>query len=92
VTRRVELHRASLTAPTRDLYYFPGGHREPGETDAETLVREIDEELQAAIDPESMVHFGTYETHGDHSEHPNFRMICYVADHHGALTPLAGDR
>jgi len=71
----------------RDLFYFPGGHREPGETDAETLVREIDEELQAVIDPESMVHFGTYETHGEHSEHPNFRMICYLADHRGALTP-----
>lgn len=71
----------------RDLFYFPGGHRESGETDAETLVREIDEELQAAIDPASMVHFGTYETHADDSEHPNFRMICYFADHHGALTP-----
>ena len=32
----------------RDLFYFPGGHREPGETDAQTLVREIDEELQTA--------------------------------------------
>lgn len=71
----------------RDLFYFPGGHREPGETDAETLVREIDEELQTAIDPGSMVHFGTYETHGDHSELPDFRMICYLAYHHGALTP-----
>ncbi|WP_328994598.1 NUDIX domain-containing protein [Kribbella sp. NBC_01245] len=27
----------------RELFYFPGGHREPGESDAETLVREIDE-------------------------------------------------
>ncbi|MFD8720594.1 NUDIX domain-containing protein [Streptomyces sp. NPDC059629] len=30
---------------------MPGGHREPGESDGETLVREIDEELRAAIDP-----------------------------------------
>lgn len=33
----------------RELFYFPGGMREPGESDAQALVREIDEELQAAI-------------------------------------------
>ncbi|MEY9840918.1 NUDIX domain-containing protein [Streptacidiphilus sp. EB103A] len=26
-----------------DVFYFPGGKREPGESDAETLAREIDE-------------------------------------------------
>jgi 8-oxo-dGTP pyrophosphatase MutT (NUDIX family) len=71
----------------RDLFYFPGGHREPGETDAQTLVREIDEELQTAIAPDSMVHFGTYETHQGEPERPIFRMICYTADHRGPLTP-----
>ncbi|WP_458244518.1 NUDIX hydrolase [Streptomyces sp. MAI_2237] len=71
----------------RDLFYFPGGHREPGESDAETLVREIDEELRAAIDPGSMVHFGTFEIGEGHPEHGPFRMICYAADHRGELTP-----
>jgi 8-oxo-dGTP pyrophosphatase MutT (NUDIX family) len=71
----------------RDLFYFPGGHREPGETDAQTLVREIDEELLTAIAPDSMVHFGTYETHQGEPERPIFRMICYTADHRGPLTP-----
>ena len=69
----------------RDLFYFPGGHREPGESDAETLVREIDEELQTIIDPESMVHFGTYQT--GQPSHPTFRMICYTANHQGDLVP-----
>ncbi|GAA2518017.1 NUDIX domain-containing protein [Streptomyces longisporus] len=71
----------------RDLFYLPGGHREPGESDRETLVREIDEELQAVIDPSSMVHFGTFEIGEGHPEHGAFRMICYTADHRGELTP-----
>ncbi len=27
----------------KDVYYIPGGKREPGETDVDTLTREIDE-------------------------------------------------
>lgn len=69
----------------RDLFYFPGGHRELGESDAETLVREIDEELQAAIDPATMEHVGTYETF--EGSRPKFRMICYTAAYDGPLTP-----
>ena len=29
----------------KDVYYLPGGKREAGETDVQTLVREIREEL-----------------------------------------------
>ncbi|KOV79798.1 DNA mismatch repair protein MutT [Streptomyces sp. NRRL WC-3618] len=71
----------------RDRFYLPGGHREPGESDGETLVREIDEELRAVIDPGSMVHVGTFEIGEGHPEHGLFRMICYTADHRGELIP-----
>jgi 8-oxo-dGTP pyrophosphatase MutT (NUDIX family) len=71
----------------RDRFYFPGGHREPGESDSETLMREIDEELRAAIIPGSMVHFGTFEIGAGHPEHGPFRVICYTADHRGELIP-----
>jgi 8-oxo-dGTP pyrophosphatase MutT (NUDIX family) len=71
----------------RDLFYLPGGHREPGESDSETLVREIDEELRAVIKPASMVHFGTFEIGEGHPAHGPFRMICYTADHRGELIP-----
>ncbi|MFE8993630.1 NUDIX domain-containing protein [Streptomyces collinus] len=71
----------------RNRFYLPGGHRELGESDADTLVREIDEELRAAIAPGSLVHFGTFEVGEGHPEHGPFRMICYTADHRGELTP-----
>lgn len=71
----------------RDRFYLPGGHREPGESDGDTLVREIDEELRAVIYPGSMVHFGTFEIGEGHPDHGPFRMICYTADHRGELTP-----
>lgn len=38
----------------KDAYYLPGGKREPGETDAQTLIREIREELDVAITPGSV--------------------------------------
>jgi 8-oxo-dGTP diphosphatase len=37
----------------KEAYYIPGGKREPGETDVQALVREIREELDVAITPES---------------------------------------
>ncbi len=71
----------------REVFYFPGGMREPGESDVETLVREIDEELQAVIVAGSMAHFGTYERGGDGHGGVMFRMICYTAEHRGELIP-----
>ncbi|SEF88463.1 ADP-ribose pyrophosphatase YjhB, NUDIX family [Nonomuraea solani] len=71
----------------REVFYFPGGMREPGESDDQTLVREIDEELQTVIDPGTMVHVGTFEVPPGHSERGPFRMICYTADHEGPLSP-----
>lgn len=72
----------------KDVYYIPGGKREPGETDLDTLAREISEELTVAIKTDSATHVGTFEAqaHG----HPNgtaVRMTCYAADYQGTLTP-----
>lgn len=70
----------------REHFYFPGGMREPGESDAQALVREIDEELQAAIDEATMAHIVTVQAPGD-GDGPDLRMICYTADHRGELVP-----
>jgi 8-oxo-dGTP diphosphatase len=71
----------------KDVYYLPGGKREPGETDLQTLVREIDEELSVAILPDSATHAGTFEAqaHG-HTRGTTVRMTCYTADYRGTLT------
>ncbi|MFF1838859.1 NUDIX domain-containing protein [Streptomyces sp. NPDC058231] len=68
-----------------DVFYFPGGKREPGESDAETLAREIAEELQSRVDTTTMVHVGTFETRRDYDGCTEFRMICYTAEYTGPL-------
>jgi 8-oxo-dGTP pyrophosphatase MutT (NUDIX family) len=70
----------------KDVCYLPGGKREPGETDAETLVREIREELDVAIAPESITPAGTFEAqaHG-HPAGTLVRMTCYTAEYRGIL-------
>lgn len=70
----------------KDVFYLPGGKREPGETDVQTLVREIDEELAVTIAADSAAHAGTFEAqaHG-HSTGVVVRMTCYTAEYSGTL-------
>jgi len=72
----------------KDVFYLPGGKREAGESDVDTLVREIDEELAVRIDGGTARLLGTFEAqaHG-HAGGVLVRMTCYTADHHG--TPVA---
>ncbi|MEV4396178.1 NUDIX domain-containing protein [Nonomuraea sp. NPDC049607] len=72
----------------KTVYYLPGGKREPGETDLDTLIREIDEELSIAIVPTTASHVGTYraQAHG-HADGITVQMTCYTAEHHGVPTP-----
>lgn len=68
----------------KDTFYLPGGKREPGESDVETLVREIREELSVEIDAASARHVGTFEAqaHG-HTSGVTVRMTCYTASFEG---------
>lgn len=72
----------------KDTYYLPGGKREPGETDEETLIREIREELSVDILKERIQLYGTFEApaHGK-SEGIQVMMTCYMADYKGVLSP-----
>ncbi|WP_405165206.1 NUDIX domain-containing protein [Nocardia sp. NBC_01499] len=72
----------------KDVYYIPGGKREFGETDLDTLAREIAEELAVTIIPATAAHLGTFcaQAHG-HPGGVTVQMTCYTADHHGIPTP-----
>ena len=74
----------------KDRYYLPGGKREPGETDPQTLLREIEEELTVALDPASIAYAGTFEApaHG-HPAGILVRMTCYYAHYTGTLQAAA---
>lgn len=72
----------------KEAYYLPGGKREPGESDVETLVREISEELDVVVSPESAVHVGTFQAQADgRANDVEVRMTCYTADFEGTLKP-----
>lgn len=78
----------STRSEGKDAYYIPGGKREGDETDLQTLVREIKEELSVDILPETAKLYGIFEAqaHG-HSEGIAVRMTCYTADFSGTLQP-----
>ncbi|KIA62777.1 NUDIX hydrolase [Nocardia vulneris] len=83
---RIEDGRILCARPRgKDVFYIPGGKREGGETDLQTLLREIEEELTVALLPETVAHVGTYEAvHGPEAGLV-VRMSCYTADYRGTL-------
>ncbi len=74
----------------KDKWYIPGGKREEGESDQQTLIREMKEELLVDLIPGTIKHFGTFESqaHGK-PEGTMVRMTCYTADYKGVLSPSA---
>lgn len=76
----------STRSKGKDAYYIPGGKREGNETDIETLIREIKEELSVGIIKESVKPYGVFEAqaHG-HAEGIIVRMTCYYADFVGEV-------
>jgi 8-oxo-dGTP pyrophosphatase MutT (NUDIX family) len=72
----------------RDRFYLPGGKREPGESDLETLVRELDEELTVAVDPGTAAYVGTFEALADaRTDGLVVRLTCYTAAFTGTFAP-----
>jgi 8-oxo-dGTP pyrophosphatase MutT (NUDIX family) len=70
----------------KDVYYLPGGKREPGESDTETLVREIREELTVEITEPTIEPSGVFEAEAHGHVGTLVRMTCYTADYTGTLT------
>jgi len=74
----------------KEKYYIPGGKREDGESDIQALTREISEELQVQLIPESIRYMGTFEAQADsHPEGILVKMTCYRAEYTGELKASA---
>ena len=76
----------STRSKGKDKYYIPGGKREAGESDIETLVREVKEELSVDIIESSAKFYGVFEAqaHGK-AEGVIVKMTCYTAEFAGEL-------
>ncbi|GGD55860.1 NUDIX hydrolase [Muriicola marianensis] len=74
----------------KDLFYIPGGKRDKGESDLMALSREIGEELQVTLKPESFRFLGSFEAQAD--EKPPGVMVrirCYESEFKGELKPAS---
>jgi 8-oxo-dGTP pyrophosphatase MutT (NUDIX family) len=72
----------------KDTFYVPGGKREPGESDVETLVREIREELSVQVFDAELLGVFEAQAHG-RAEGETVRMTCYTASFAGELKPAS---
>ncbi|MFC0309388.1 NUDIX domain-containing protein [Gallibacterium trehalosifermentans] len=87
----VEQRRVLMTRSYgKDQYYLPGGKREQGESDQQALIREIKEELNVDLIPEtlSLVEVFQAQAHGK-AEGVMVVMRCYQGDYQGQLQASA---
>jgi 8-oxo-dGTP pyrophosphatase MutT (NUDIX family) len=78
----------STRSKGKSKYYIPGGKRELGEADEETLTREILEELNVHIKQDTIKYIGTFKAQSDGAkEGVLVRMTCYKAEYDGVLKP-----
>ena len=70
----------------KNVFYIPGGKREENETDEQTLVREIKEELDVDIVLDTVEYLGVYEAQSDGAEEGvKVKMTSYISDYVGEL-------
>ncbi|MEX0275386.1 MAG: NUDIX domain-containing protein [Flavobacteriaceae bacterium] len=78
----------STKSKGKTKYYIPGGKREAGETDEQTLVREIEEELSVQIDKKTIEYLGTFKAQSDGAKAGVIvKMTCYKAVYDGTMKP-----
>lgn len=80
----------SARSKTAELFFVPGGKREPGESDEQALCREIEEELAVALVPTSLKYLEVFEAqaHGK-PEGVMVRITCYTGDYVGEVKPTS---
>ena len=72
----------------KDIYYIPGGKRKEGEADKEALIREIKEELDIELVPESLEFVNKFkaQAHGK-PEGVTLQITCYSGNFKGEIKP-----
>lgn len=72
----------------KDVYYMPGGKRERGETDSESLVRELREELSVELVTNTLKRMHVFEAQA-HGRPPGtmLKMTCYTGEFNGVPKP-----
>jgi len=76
----------STRSKGKTKWYIPGGKREAGESDETALIREIKEELNVDLLPESIHYYGTFSAQADgHAQGVEVKMQCYGASYLGTL-------
>ena len=79
-----------VRSKNKALYYIPGGKREPGETDQQALIREIQEELSVDLLPETIQFAGEFIAQADGKEAGvQVKITGYTARYQGELKPAA---
>lgn len=77
-----------VRAKGKDRFYSPGGKREENETDEETLIREVKEELDVSIRKDTIQYYNTFKAQADgKAEGIIVKMTCYMAQYEGVLKP-----
>ncbi len=72
----------------KNAYYVPGGKREQGETDKEALIREIREELNIELFPESLEFINKFKAQAyGKTEKVILLMTCYSGNFKGKINP-----
>ncbi|MEM6894499.1 MAG: NUDIX domain-containing protein [Bacteroidota bacterium] len=80
----------STKSKGKTKYYIPGGKRELGESDAQTLTREIAEELNVKIDIDTIEYVGTFKAQSDGAKDGVLvKMTCYKAKYKGNMKPTS---
>jgi len=72
----------------KTLFYIPGGKREAGESDEETLSREVAEELSVQIRGDR-TYIGEFSAPADGKVGVTVMVQCYQAEYTGDLQPSA---
>lgn len=78
----------STKSKGKTKYYIPGGKRDIGESDEETLDREVQEELNVDIDRKTIEYVGTFKAQSDGAKAGVLvKMTCYKAKFIGVPMP-----